>query len=145
VTATLGKTIIVEHVIGHAPEVVWRALTEPELISRWLMANDFKPVVGHRFQFRAAPVGGWNGVTDSEVLVAEPWTRLSYSWNASGEQTRNGLRSTVTWTLEPTNGGTRVRMEHAGFRPEDEAGYQAMSGGWQRIVPRLGAVAGMPT
>ncbi|MEQ4718480.1 SRPBCC domain-containing protein [Nonomuraea sp. B19D2] len=34
---------------------MWRALTEPELVARWLMPNDFKPQVGHRFTFTTEP------------------------------------------------------------------------------------------
>jgi hypothetical protein len=36
------------------------------------MKNDFQPVVGHRFDFRAVPVAQWTGVTDCEVLIVEP-------------------------------------------------------------------------
>jgi uncharacterized protein YndB with AHSA1/START domain len=72
----------------------------------------------------------------------EPHRQLSYSWNASGEQAEGGLKSTVTWTLTPAKDGTTVTIEHSGFRPEDEGGYQAMSGGWPRIVSGLGRVAG---
>jgi uncharacterized protein YndB with AHSA1/START domain len=63
----------------------------------------------------------WNGVTDCEVLVVEPNERLSYSWNASGEEAETGLKTVVTWTLIRTNGGTLVRMEQSGFRPGQEA------------------------
>jgi uncharacterized protein YndB with AHSA1/START domain len=133
---------MVEKILLHPPEKIWRALTDPALIERWLMRNDFAPVVGHRFNFRAKPVMGWNGVTDCEVLEVTPPSRLVYRWNASGEQAAMGLKTTVTWTLVPVEGGTRVRMEHAGFRPEDENGYRGMGGGWPGIVDRLGVLAG---
>jgi hypothetical protein len=42
------------------------------------MKNDFQPVVGHRFNFRATPMPNWNGLIDCEVLVVEPNSRLSY-------------------------------------------------------------------
>ena len=42
----------------------------------------------------------------------------------------------------PAGGGTHVRMEQSGFRPQDEGGYQAMGGGWPRIVGGLERVAG---
>ena len=38
------------------------------------MKNDFQPVVGHTFNFRATPMPHWNGVTDCQVLVVEPRT-----------------------------------------------------------------------
>jgi uncharacterized protein YndB with AHSA1/START domain len=79
----------------------------------------------------------WNGVTDCEVLVVEPNVRLSYSWNASGEEAAKGIKTVVTWTLTPTKGGVLVPMEQSGFRPEDEAGFQGASYGWQRFVGGL--------
>ena len=76
----------------HSPAKVWRALTQAELVSVWLMKTDLKPAVGHRFNFRSEPVNGWNGVTDCEVLEAEPPARLVYSWNAHGEQAATGIK-----------------------------------------------------
>jgi len=137
------RSIVVERTMPHPPETVWRALTEAGLVSQWLMTTDLKPVVGHRFNFRATPIPNmWNGVTDCEVLAVEAPSRLVYSWNASGDEAADGLKSTVTWTLTPADGGTHVRMEHAGFRPQDEGGRQAMGGGWPRIVQGLERVAG---
>ena len=136
------KSIVVERVMPYPPPKVWRVLTQQALIAAFLMDNDFEPVVGHRFNFRHEPTPGWNGVTDCEVLVVEPPSRLAYSWNASGDQAADGLKTIVTWTITPEGGGTRVRMEQSGFRPQDEGGYQAMSGGWPRIVGGLERVAG---
>jgi uncharacterized protein YndB with AHSA1/START domain len=139
--ATAARSIVVERLMPHPPEKIWRALTQAPLIAEWLMQNDFQPVVGHRFNFRATPMAGWNGVADCEVLILEPPRRLAWSQNASGEQAPDGLKSVVTWTLTPVEGGTLVRMEQAGFRPQDEAGYRAMSGGWPRILGALERVA----
>ncbi len=146
-TEAASRAIVVERQMPWPPEKVWRALTQQALIETWLMANDFAPVVGHRFNFRSQPVMGWNGVTDCEVLVVEPpqggtGGRLVYSWNASGDQAVDGLKTTLTWTLTPQAGGTHVRMEQAGFRPQDENGYRGMGGGWPRIVEGLERVAG---
>lgn len=136
------RSIVVERTMPHTPEKIWRALTQSTLIQTWLMSNDFEPAVGHRFNFRATPMMGWNGVTDCEVLTLEPHAKLAYSWNASGEQAADGLKSVVTWTLTPVEGGTHVRMEHSGFRPEDEGGYRGMGGGWPGILGKLEQVAG---
>jgi uncharacterized protein YndB with AHSA1/START domain len=130
------RSIVVERTMPHPPEKVWRALTDSHVIEDWLMKNDFQPVVGHVFQFRATPVPGWSGVTNCRVLEVDPPRRLSYAWG-DGTESDSGLRTTVTWTLEAVAEGTRVRMEHAGFRPQDEGGYQGMGGGWPRILARL--------
>jgi uncharacterized protein YndB with AHSA1/START domain len=134
------RSLVIEREMPHSPEKVWRALTQGPLIEEWLMANDFQPVVGHRFNFRAPPMPYWNGVTDCEVLAVEPCERLSCSWNASGEESAGGLKTVVTWTLTPTAAGALVRMEQSGFRPEDERNYQGASYGWQRYIGGLARV-----
>lgn len=135
------KSIVVERVMPHPPEKVWRALTQSHVIEDWLMKNDFQPVAGHRFQFRATPVPGWSGVTNCEVLAVDEPRVLAYAWG-DGTESESGLRTVVTWTLTPDGDGTHVRMEHSGFRPQDEAGYRGMGGGWPRIVTRLEDAAG---
>ena len=134
------KSIVVERLMTQPPARVWRALTQSAMIESWLMKNDFEPVVGHEFTFRATPVPGWSGVTNCKVLAVEPHTKLAYSWG-NGTESDSGLQTVVTWTIEETPEGCRVRMEHSGFRPQDEGGYKGMGGGWPRIVERLGQVA----
>ena len=131
------RSLVVEREMPHPPEKVWRALTQGPLIDEWLMKSDFQPVVGHKFTFRAEPMPHWNGVTDCEVLEVEPPARLSYTWNASGAEAANGLKTVVTWTLTPTQGGTHLRMEQSGFRPEEEGNYQGANYGWQRFIANL--------
>jgi uncharacterized protein YndB with AHSA1/START domain len=111
------------------------------LITDWLMANDFEPELGHLFQFRSKPMAGWTGITNCEVTELDPPRRLAYRWG-DGSESDSGLKTIVTWTLTPTANGTLVRMEQSGFRPEDEAGYQGMSGGWPHILAGLERVAG---
>jgi uncharacterized protein YndB with AHSA1/START domain len=134
------KSIVVERLMAQPQEKIWRALTQSALIAEWLMKNDFQPVAGHRFQFRATPVPGWSGVTHCEVLEVDAPRRLVYSWG-DGTESASGLKTVVTWTLTPKDGGTHVRMEHSGFRPQDEDGYRGMGGGWPRIVEKLERIA----
>jgi uncharacterized protein YndB with AHSA1/START domain len=135
------NSIVVERLMPHAPEKIWRALTQAPLIAEWLMKNDFKPVVGHRFQFCATPVPGWKGVTNCEVLEIDEPRRLVYSWG-DGTESDSGLRTVVAWTLAPTPDGTLVRMEQSGFRAVDEMGFKGMGSGWPRILDGLERIAG---
>jgi uncharacterized protein YndB with AHSA1/START domain len=130
------RSLVIEKELPHPPEKVWRALTQGPLIKEWLMDNDFQPVVGHSFNFRSTPMPNWNGVIDSEVLVVEPNKKLSYSWNSLG------LMSIVVWTLVATNGGTLLRMEQSGFRPDQQANYQGANYGWQKFIGGLERVVG---
>jgi uncharacterized protein YndB with AHSA1/START domain len=130
------RSLVIERELPFGPEKIWRALTQGALIREWLMDNDFQPVPQHAFTFRAPPMPGWNGVIDCEVLVVEPNKTLSYSWNSMG------LESVVVWTLVPTSGGTLVRMEQSGFRPDQEANYQGANYGWQEFIGGLERVVG---
>ncbi len=141
-TAAAARTLVVEQDMPHPPEKVWRALTESGLMEKWLMKNDFQSEVGRKFNFRADPMPGkWNGVTDCEVLAVEPNKRLSYSWNSSGDEAENGMKTVVTWTLTPTDSGVHVRMEQSGFRPQDDFFYKGATYGWQKMVTTLESVA----
>ncbi|MCX6952186.1 MAG: SRPBCC domain-containing protein [Verrucomicrobia bacterium] len=129
-------TLVVEKVLPHPPEKVWRALTEARLLGEWLLETDFQPVVGHTFTLRNQPMPHWNGVIDGVVLEIEPHRRLSYSWKALG------LETVVTWTLTPGEGGTRVRMQQAGFPSAEGANYKGAQYGWQKFLTGLERVVG---
>jgi uncharacterized protein YndB with AHSA1/START domain len=140
-TATATRALVIEREISHPPARIWRALTDSTLIGQWLMSNDFKPVLGHRFNFRAPAQAGWNGVTDCRVLSIEPERQLAYSWDSSGEEAAGGLKTVVTFTLTPTARGTLLRLEHSGFRADQERNYQGANYGWQRFLGNLERVA----
>jgi uncharacterized protein YndB with AHSA1/START domain len=128
---TTTRSLVIEKEMPYPPEKIWRALTQGDLIKEWLMDNDFEPVVGHKFSFRATPVPNWSGVIDSQVLVVEPNKKLSYSWATMGSE------NVVEWTLEPTKGGTLVRMEQSGFRADQEAAYKGANYGWQKFIGNM--------
>jgi uncharacterized protein YndB with AHSA1/START domain len=119
-------SVVVEREIAFPPEKIWRALTQPHLIEEWLMKSDFKPVADHRFSFRA----DWGSV-DCQVMAIEPNKTLSYTWAA------HGLDSVVTWTLTPTGSGTLLRMEQAGFRPDQKQAFHGARFGWQKFFTGL--------
>ncbi|HEX4067101.1 MAG TPA: SRPBCC domain-containing protein [Acidobacteriaceae bacterium] len=130
------RSVIVEKQFPHPPEKVWRALTESSLIEQWLMKNDFQPNTGHAFQLRADPVPNWNGIIDCKVVAVEPNRTLSYTWGTLG------MESLVTFTLTPTDTGTHVRVEQAGFRPDQEANYKGAQYGWNKFMGGLERVVG---
>jgi uncharacterized protein YndB with AHSA1/START domain len=131
--STKTRSVVVEREIAHPPEKIWRALTQPHLIEEWLMKNDFSPIVGHRFTLR----GDWGGVLDCEVLVVDPNTSLSYTWNFTHDDPAFDLKSVVTFTLEPTSAGTRLRMEQSGFRPGQNRAFGGAKAGWQNFLEKL--------
>ena len=115
----------------HPVDRIWAALTSSEALAVWFMANDFQPVVGHRFTFRTRPARamGFDGMVRCEVLELTPPRRMVWSW-AGGN-----IDTTVTFTLEESAGGTRLRMHQIGF---DGLGAQLtrriLASGYQRIL-----------
>jgi uncharacterized protein YndB with AHSA1/START domain len=139
-----ARSIVVERLMPHPPEKIWRAITQAHLIEQWLMKNDFEPRLGAQFTFQAKPMGDWNGIVRCEVTEFDPPRRLAYSWRGGSLSNPNygsALDSVVEWVLAPESGGTRVRMEHSGFGPGNETAFEAMSSGWPRGLERLEQVS----
>ena len=126
-------SVVTERDIAHPPEKLWRALTQPHLIAEWLMQNDFQPNVGHHFKLR----GDWGGVLDCEVLTVEPEKKLAYTWDFAHDDAAFNLKSVVTFTLTPTATGTHLRVEQAGFRPEQKQAFGGAKFGWQKFLTNL--------
>jgi uncharacterized protein YndB with AHSA1/START domain len=139
-TRLATRSIVIERIMPHPPEKIWRALTESSLIAQWLMQNDFESRVGAAFTFHAKPMGNWNGIVHCEVTTCEPPKRLVYTWKGGTVQNAaygSALDSVVEWILTPVPGGTRVRMEHSGFTSQNDSAYTTMSGGWPTVLERL--------
>jgi uncharacterized protein YndB with AHSA1/START domain len=127
------RSVVVERELPFPPEKVWRALTQPHLIGEWLMRPDgFEPAVGRPFSL----CGDWGSV-ECQVLEVEPNKRLSYRWDHPHEQAAFDLRSTVTFTLAAISGGTRLRVEQVGFRPDQPRAFGGARVGWQQHLENL--------
>lgn len=142
------QEIVVDEILPHAAETIWKALTSGELMERWLKMTPtgFEPVEGNRFTYQTTPAGEWDGRIRCEVLEIVPNRRFVYSWQGGhADNTGYGslLDTVVTFTLEKAGGGTRLRLVHSGFRlPRNETAYRNMSGGWTGVVSRIAAIAG---
>jgi uncharacterized protein YndB with AHSA1/START domain len=141
------QQIVVDDVFPHAPETIWKTLTNGELMGRWLMApTGFEPVKGKRFTYQTTAAGAWDGVIHCEVLEVIPNERLAYSWRGGHEDNAgygSRLDTVVTFTLSKAENGTRLRLIHSGFvMPENEIAFTNMGGGWKKVVPQIGALAG---
>ena len=133
----MNRDIILKWQFRQPPEIVWEHLTKPELLSQWLMANDFKPEVGHKFRFTTNPKikFGFDGIIYCEVLEVVPLKRLSYSWRGGPGKGKITLDSIVTWTLTPKDGGTELLLEHTGFSGmKNYFAYIMMKNGWGSMI-----------
>ena len=135
-TVAEARSVVVEREFPYPPEKLWRALTQPHLVEEWLMKGDVAPILGHRFTLQ----GEWGGALDCEVVAVEPHRRLSYTWNFAHDDPAYALRSVVTFTLTPTGAGTHLRVEQAGFRPDQKQALGGARAGWSQNLARLDEV-----
>jgi uncharacterized protein YndB with AHSA1/START domain len=140
------QAIVVDEVFPHAPETLWRTLTNGDLIARWMMKpTGFAPVEGTRFTFKTTPAGEWDGTIQCKVLEVVPNARFAYSWSgghAGNEGYGSRLDTVVTFLLSRVEAGTRLRLVHSGFvMPVNETAFRNMSEGWRTIVTRLTPIA----
>ncbi|GEM46401.1 SRPBCC family protein [Deinococcus cellulosilyticus] len=136
-----SQAIVIDRYLSHAPEKVWRALTEKDLLSQWLMTNDFQPIVGHHFHLRRAPMPHWDGVVKCEVLEVNPPHHLSYRWNTEWES-QPELNTVVRWTLTPDGAGTLLRMEQTGFQATQLHNRNGAEYGWSGFLTKLDSLLG---
>ncbi|WP_067564380.1 SRPBCC family protein [Nocardia acidivorans] len=122
------------------PEVVWEALTRPEVMERWFARTvGFEAEVGTRF-ILVFPTEPPSEVA-AEVLVARPGEQLTYSWIYMRPESK--VRWVVDWTVQPQGRGTRLLLTQTGFDIEDKRGKMArnaMERGWRNLMPKLAAV-----
>ncbi len=127
--------------IAAAPERVFRALTTEEL-ARWWGADDMYRTTGFTIDLR--PGGRWRSDgkgadgepfhVEGEVLEVDPPRRLVQTWKPSWEP---GPATTITYTLDAIDGGTRVTLRHTGFtNPQSCDGH---ANGWPRVLGWLSA------
>jgi uncharacterized protein YndB with AHSA1/START domain len=134
------KTLKLDFDFAAPPEKVWRALTEKELLSKWLMPTDMVPKVGQKFQFRSQPYGKWDGIVNCEVLESTPPKRLRLAW---GGVAGVGPDTVVSWTLTPTATGTHLHLEQSVAVAEtwQTWAYNGAATGWKRFfgeeLPKL--------
>jgi len=133
----MTRVIKHQYFFPHPPATVWEYLTKSELMAQWLMKNDFKPVVGHEFQFRTNPLPKmeFDGVVYCKVLEVIPAKKLSYSWKGGPGQGNITLDSVVVWTLTPVDNGTELVLDHSGFTETVNLNmYNAMNEGWRKNI-----------
>ena len=129
-----SESISFELDLHHAPEKVWRALTDPVLLAEWLL-----PVVelelepGAAFTFRAQPQPGWDGVVNCRLLEIEAHRKLSYTWVVGDDW----LDTIVTFTLSPTAVGTRLSLVQSGFKPDQKQNFGGARYGWRTMGGKL--------
>jgi uncharacterized protein YndB with AHSA1/START domain len=112
------------------PEEVFRHLTDPAAMIRWMGQHaTLKPVPGGAFEvdINGVPVRG-------QYLELDPPRRVLVSWGVAGHAAMPPGATEVEFTLTPTQAGTRLRLVHRGLAPGQEDIHAA---GWRHFLARL--------
>jgi uncharacterized protein YndB with AHSA1/START domain len=127
-----SESLSFEFDLPHAPEKVWRALTDPALLAEWLLpVVDLELQPGAAFTMKAPPHPGWDGVVNGRFLEIEPQRKLCYAWVVGD------IDTVVTFTLTPTASGTRLSLVQSGFRPDQKQNFGGARYGWKMMGGKL--------
>jgi uncharacterized protein YndB with AHSA1/START domain len=127
-----GETLSLDFDLPHPPAKVWRALTEPALLSEWLLpAIGLRLEPGAAFTLRTQPHPGWDGTVSCRFVEIEPQRKLSYTWTVPF------LDTVVTFTLSPVASGTRLSVVQSGFAPTQKREFGGARYGWTMMGGRL--------
>jgi uncharacterized protein YndB with AHSA1/START domain len=126
------EAITFEFDLPHKPEKVWRALTDPELLAEWLLpAIGFELAPGKSFTFKTQPYPGWDGTVECRMVEIEPLRKLTYTWTVPF------LDTVVTFTLTPSESGTRLSIVQSGFKPDQLQAFGGARYGWRVMGDKL--------
>lgn len=118
--------------LPHAPEKVWRALTDPALLSQWLLpVIGFSLEPGATFLFKTDPHPGWDGTVSCRMLESHVLQSIRYAWGVPG------LDTVVSFAMTPTTSGTRLSIVQSGFKPEQKQNFGGARYGWKMMGTRL--------
>lgn len=111
-----------------SPSTAFDLVTSPERLRRW-------QTVAARMELRAGGDYRWTMTPGHSVAGTvkeiEPGRRLVIGWGWEGSESSP---STLTITLEPTEGGITLTLLHEGLAAEDVAGHVE---GWNHFMDRL--------
>ena len=115
-------------------EQVWAYLTDPEKLAIWFHKPKTPLKGGEAYEMFGTTSG--DKLMWGDVTAAEPHDLLEYTFSIGP---MNGATSTVRWTLEAVEGGTRLSLEHTGL-PQGEEAFGltlALDKGWDDHIARM--------
>jgi uncharacterized protein YndB with AHSA1/START domain len=131
--------------VAAPPERVFQSLASGEIVEWWVRPGVFDT---REWAGEVRTEGGWRAagvgqsgpyVLEGEFLEVDPPRQLTHTWRAAGAPESTA----VTYVLEPSGLGTRIRLEHSGFTSPQVCA--ATSAGWEASFQRLEELlAGQP-
>jgi uncharacterized protein YndB with AHSA1/START domain len=121
--------------IRTTPDRLWQALTDPDFTQRYFfgsrVASDWTPGAQHAWTLPDGyePVRG-------EVLEAEPFRRLAYSWDYALDEGERERPSRVTYEIEPVGAACKLTVVHDDFHGITKT-FGIVGRGWPRVIAGL--------
>jgi uncharacterized protein YndB with AHSA1/START domain len=140
------RVLEIERLIPAPPERVFEYWTEPELLAQWFgpegcdiptRSLDVRPGGKWRTIIRS-PDGKLRTVSGVYNTIERP-RRLVFTWGWDDEDGVRGHETEVTVTLEPTPGGTRLKLVQQDF--ENSEVRNLHNGGWSSSFNKLQKIA----
>ena len=125
-----------EILVDATPETIWPFLVEPERHVEWLgTVADIDPRPGGHY--RVLVYGQHQSIGEYVEVIPHQRVVFTFGWEQDGNPITPGS-TTVSISLHPEGGKTRVRLTHRGL-PDDAVAEH--TGGWDRYLDRLATVA----
>ena len=129
-----GHTVRFVRVVKHAPERVWRAITDERELSEWMRYPvKFDARVGGHAQF----FGDGPERIDGKVFIVDAPRTLAFSFYDAANPIEYAFGQGdwhVRWDLAPVDGGCRVTFTH---RLLAGAPLWGVSEGWHEFIEQL--------
>jgi uncharacterized protein YndB with AHSA1/START domain len=127
---SLGRVIVdgdyaslnFERRLNHPPEVVWRAITEPEELAEWYMT---KAKIDGRVGGGIDYVAGISQFhVTGNILVWDPPRLFEHEWNVEPHRyLPNGERAIIRWEIKPDGDGTILKLTHRHLTRQTSTGF----------------------
>lgn len=132
-----NEPFVIERTFNAPVARIWKAITDKEDMKKWYFdIPDFKPEVGHEFEFTAGD-DTKKYTHHCKVLEVIPNKKLSYTWRYPEKPGT----STVTMELFPEGDTTKFRLTHSGLEtfPQDHPDFrkESFAAGWTDIIGKF--------
>ena len=118
-------------VLPVSPEEAFALITEPERLRRWKAVTATVDLrAGGSYRFTVLP----GHVAEGTYREVVPGRRVVFGWGWHGNADLPKDASTVTITIEPVEGGSRVTLVHEGLTAEQAVAHAE---GWNHFFARL--------
>jgi uncharacterized protein YndB with AHSA1/START domain len=138
-TASVTDITTSHHIqIDAPPERVWEALTTPDQISKWFFGVETESdwqvgsAIVHRGEYQGRPYED-----RGEIVEFDPPHRFVHThWSpVSGKPDTPEHAQRVTWTLEPSDGGTALTVDEVNLPSEQARAVSDQS--WPQALDAL--------